>query len=157
LIDVTSPDARALVARLEEWVATAGDAGEQSSSTVAEGAYDLEIELFRPGWDGSVAERLAQLDRLRKKVEVARKLYRFYLPDLSLAVGTQVLSGSAVRRLCALMLKAALARHDARFLNSALKLLDGVLGREDCDFPDELRALARATFEVIVPPVPYPA
>lgn len=154
-MDVTSPDARALLARLEAWTALERGAGAQEPGPVAEGAYDLEIELFRPGWDGPTTERLAQLDRLRKKVEVARRLYRVYLPDLSRAVGTQVLSEAAVRRLCVLMLKAALARHDARFLNSALKLLDGVLAREDCDFPDELRALARAVIEVLVPPVPY--
>lgn len=155
-MDVTSPDARALVARLDAWMLLEGGGGEQGPGP-AVGAYDLEIELFQPGWDGPAAERLVQLDRLRKKVEVVRKLYRFYLPDLSRAAGMQVPSAAAVRRLCALMLKTALVRHDARYLNSALKLLDGVLAREDCEFPDELRALARATFEVLVPPVPYVA
>lgn len=156
-MNVTSPDACALVARLDAWMTLEGSAGEQEPGPVAEGAYDLEIELFQPGWDGPAAEALVQLDRLRKKVEVARKLYRFYLPDLSRAAGTQLLSAVAVRRLCALMLKTALVRCDARYLNSALKLLDGVLVREDCDFPDELRALAHATLEVLAPPVSYAA
>ncbi len=156
-MDVTSSDARALAARLDAWVTPEAGAVAQSLGPMAEGVFDLEAELFRPGWVGPTADRLAQLDRLRKKVEVARKLYRFYLPDLSRATGAQVLSAAAVRRLCLLMLKAALARHDARYLNSVLKLLDGVLERDDCDFSDELRALARATFEVLVPPVPYAA
>jgi hypothetical protein len=156
-MDMTSPDARALIVRLDAWMALDGNAGEREPGSATEGVYDLEIELFQPDWDGPAAERLAQLDRLRKKVEVARKLYRFYLPDLSRPAGTQVLSAAAVRYLCALMLKAALVGHDARFLNSALKLLDGVLEREDCDFPDELRSLARGAFEVLVPPVPYAA
>lgn len=152
-------DARALVVRLDAWMALEGGsaAGEKGPGPVTEGAYDLEIELFQPGWDGPEAVGLVQLDRLRKKVEVARKLYRFYLPDLSRAAGAQVLSAAAVRRLCALMLKTALAGRDARYLNSALKLLDGVLVREDCSFPDELRAVAHATLEVLAPPVPYAA
>lgn len=156
-MDVTSPDTRALVARLDAWMALERSVGEQGPGPAVEGAYDLEIELFQPGWDDPAAERLVQLDRLRKKVEVARKLYRFYLPDLSRAAGTQLLSAAAVQRLCALMLRAAMARLDARYLNSALKLLDGVLAREDCDFPDELRDLAHATLEVLAPPVPYAA
>lgn len=154
---MSSSEACALAVRLDAWMVQEGAADAPESGPRAEGMFDLEIELYCPGWDGSVADRLVLLDRLRKKVEVARKLYRFYLPDLSRSVDTQLLAAAAVRHLCALMLKAALVRHDTRYLNSALKLLDGVLTREDCDFPDELRALAHATLEVLVPPVPYAA
>lgn len=155
-MDVTTSDTRSLVVRLDAWMALEASACEQEPGCPAvKDTYDLEIELFQPGWEVPAAERLAQLDRLRKKVEVARKLYRFYLPDLSRASETRVLSAAAVQRLCALMLKTALLLCDARYLNSALKLLDGGLEREDCDFPDELRALAHAALEILAPPVPY--
>ncbi|MCM8594228.1 hypothetical protein [Accumulibacter sp.] len=147
-------EAAALLARIDAWLAAdlrsgPGDGGTSSASTL-----DLEGALHSQAWSNLTPEADAQLDRLRKKIEVARKLCRYYVSDLSRAAEPTPLAAAAVRRLCVLLLKAALVRDDARYLNSALKLLDGVLGRDDCSFPDELRQLARSTLDALVPPAP---
>jgi len=116
--------------------------------------FDLETQLHTVSWSNLAPEVEVPFDRLRKKIEVARKLYRYYQPDLSRPAAPTALSAPAVRRLCGLLIKAALIWRDARFLNSALKLLDGVLGRDDCEFPQELRLLAGATLDVLMSPVP---
>ncbi|MDR2219351.1 MAG: hypothetical protein LBE24_02085 [Methylobacillus sp.] len=144
----------ALVSRISAWLALDRASGGMMETCPAErNALDLEVELFHPDWEEPSADKLTQLDRLRKKIEVVRKLYRFYLPDLARAITTTELSAAAVRHLCALLLKAALVQNDARYLNSALKLLDGVLARDDCNFPNELHIFAHATLDVLVPPV----
>jgi len=156
-MDALPADVSALVARIDAWLSLVGTDGVIKSAAMTGGMLDLEVELSRPGWEKPAADRLARLDRLRKKIEVARKLYRFYLPDLSRAASPQILSVAAVLRLCGLLLRTALVCGDARYLNSALKLLDGVLERDDCVFPDELRVLARSTLDAMVPLAPLAA
>jgi hypothetical protein len=144
-----------LRAQIEEWLASAAfDRSPLKRRDNGDGLLlDLEAQLHTPSWSNLAPEVEVPFDRLRKKIEVARKLYRYYLPDLSRPAAPTALSVQAVQRLCGLLLKAALIRRDVRFLNSALKLLDGVLGRDDCEFPHELRLLAGATLDVLVPPV----
>lgn len=141
--------------QIDDWLASA--AIDRSPLALQDGGngqlFDLEAQLFTLSWSNLAPGVEVPFDRLRKKVEVARKLYRYYLPDLSYPAAPTVLSAPAVRRLCGLLLKAALIQRDARFLNSALKLLDGVLERDDCEFPLELRLLASATLDTLVPPV----
>ena len=93
----------------------------------------------------------AQLDRLRRKVEVARKLYARYENDLSLPATTETLSAAGVNQLCAVMLLAALRSRDARFLNSALKLIDGLIAPASVPVSMELVLIAEATLDALVP------
>jgi hypothetical protein len=147
----------ALLAQVDDWLEASPASGAVVDATAPQPSLDLEVALQAHAWSDLTSGAEAQLDRLRKKIEVARKLCRYYLPDLSRAVAPTPLSAAAVRRLCALLLKAALLRRDARYLNSALKLLDGVLGRNDCTFPQELREFAQATLLALVPPGPQVA
>lgn len=67
------------------------------------------------------------LERLCKKIEVPRRLYAFYELDLSKASGDDEVHGAYITYLCCLYLYSAAAFHDFKHLNTALKLLDGVL------------------------------
>ncbi len=146
-----------LVARIDAWLA-AGAAVTTAGEAPCDGSdVDLETALHTPSWSNLGRDAEAPFDRLRKKVEVARRLCRCYAPDLSRCTEPAPLSEAAVARLCGLLLKAALVWRDLRYLNSALKLLDGVLEREDCAFPDELRALAGETLDCLVPLAPRAA
>lgn len=144
----------ALLARIDDWLVASPVNEAVREAAAPQSSLDLNVALYAKAWLDLTPEAEAQLDRLRKKIEVARKLCRYYLPDLSRAALPEPLPAAAVRRLCALLLKAALLRNDARYLNSALKLLDGVLGREDCTFPQELREFAQATLLALAPPGP---
>lgn len=152
-LDDFSPDLRA---QIDEWLAST--ASTYSSLIRQDGDedchFDLEEQLHTLSWSNLAPEIDMPLDRLRKKVEVARKLYRYYAPDLSHAAAPTPLSAAGVHRLCGLLLKAALVRCDARYLNTALKLLDGVLGRDELEFPQVLRSFALATLQALVPTEP---
>ncbi|MDR7142205.1 hypothetical protein [Rhizobium sp. BE258] len=93
----------------------------------------------------------AQLDRLRRKIEIARKLYARYESDLSRPATTEPLSAAGINQLCAIMLLAALRHHDARFLNSALKLIDGLIAPAGVQVSSELVLIAEATLDALVP------
>lgn len=150
-----APDIR-LIARLEGWlqiskvVVNEESTWEPNSNTL----FDLERALHSQAWQQLTPEMRVMLDHLRKKIEVAHKLYRHYLPDLSRPAASIPLSPAAVQHLTVLLLKAALVWKDARYLNSALKLVDGVLGRDDCVFPEDLRSLAILTLDIMVPKIP---
>jgi hypothetical protein len=153
---LTSIDA-GLLARINTLCAGAPSLQMKDGEAVQPPMVDLEALLNMTGWWALTPQTEAQLDRLRKKIEVARRLFRYYTPDLSRAAAPTLLSVEGVQRLCALLLRAAVLRHDARYLNSVLKLLDGVLGRGDLVFPSELRKLAHATLDVLAPLTPRAA
>lgn len=143
-----------LLARIDAWVAVATACPVTGRDIGEPPVLDLETILYTTDWWALTPQAEAHLDRLRKKIEVARRLCRYYLPDLSRAAAPTPLSAAGIQRLCALLLRAAVLRRDARYLNSALKLLDGVLGRDDLAFPAELRALAHAALDALAPPAP---
>jgi hypothetical protein len=140
-----------LVSRIDTWLVTYSQIREYRDSASPQSALDLEVALYSQDWSELTPCAEEKFDRLRKKIEVARKIFRYYLPDLSRAAAPIPLSCEAVQRLCCLLLKLALIRRDARYLNSALKLLDGILDLNDCSFPEELNTLAHATLESLVP------
>lgn len=149
-VDDFAPDLRA---QIDKWLeSNASTYSSLINQDCGEGChFDLEEQLHTLSWSNLASEIDMPFDRLRKKVEVARKLYRYYAPDLSRAAALTPLSAASVYRLCGLLLKAALVRSDARYLNTALKLLDGVLGRDELEFPKELRSFALATLQALVP------
>lgn len=152
---VSADTQAALVARLDAWLAqdvARHDTGRSALSVEPPvPMLDLEAEIYTDAWSALLPETAAHLDRLRKKIEVARMLRRYYLPDLSQAAAAPLLGAAAVRRLYVLLLKASVVWRDARYLNAVLKLNDAILGRDDCSIPNELRALARATLDALVP------
>lgn len=149
--DFPTADDVELLARIDAWVAVATTCPVARGDTGQPPVLDLEPSLHTADWWALTPQAEAHLDRLRKKIEVARRLCRYYLPDLSRAAAPAPLSATGAQRLCALLLRAAVLRRDARYLNSALKLLDGVLGRDDLAFPAELGALAHATLDALAP------
>ncbi|GMV55112.1 MAG: hypothetical protein AMXMBFR6_09170 [Betaproteobacteria bacterium] len=149
-IEVVSPSA--LIGLLDAWLAPACSPPPHQAPLGALSALDLDEALCSKSWADLTAEAEANLDRLRKKIEVVRKLYRYYLPDMSGPANPTPLSPEALQRLCALLLKAALLRNDMRYLNSALKLLDGILDQDEGIFQEDLRRLAALTLDALVPP-----
>ena len=95
-------------------------------------AADVEVQAF------SVVEFLTALDRgavadhsvleaLARKVEVARRVHERYDAGLRAPVSEAILAASWVPALGAAFLDAAERTGDLKWLNSALKLQDGVL------------------------------
>lgn len=100
----------------------------------AEG-IDLVAWLSRE--PGTIPECDLTLDRLRKKIEVARVLYRFYTDDLEKGLPGDHLPEVYVYYLVGLLLNKALVDRNYRYLNTVLKIRDGVLvGQPLRDFPD---------------------
>jgi hypothetical protein len=113
--------------------------------------FDLE-SVLTSGIEDAFAQLSGQrLDRLRRKIEVARKLYAGYDGKLSTPVKDALLSAAGVNRLCAVMLLAALRSGDTRFLNSALKLIDGLVLPATVSVLPELVLIAEETLDVLVP------
>lgn len=67
------------------------------------------------------------LDVLQRKTEVARRLGAFYTPDAKLRVGDDVVHPDYALALCAIFLLFAERSNNAKYLNTALKMLDGIL------------------------------
>ncbi|SFR51091.1 hypothetical protein SAMN05216203_1020 [Marinobacter daqiaonensis] len=65
-----------------------------------------------------------KIDRLCKKVDVVKKVYRSYTPDLSVKMSNEEIGRQPYRDLLELFLVAASSFEDYKFLNTALKLND---------------------------------
>lgn len=113
----------------------------------------LDLEGLLAGGAHSAFNQLSgpELDRLRRKIEVARKLYQRYERDLSRPATTTPLSAAGVNQLCAVMLLASLYERDARFLNSALKVIDELPLPFGARVSQELATLAQATLDTLIP------
>ncbi|MCW5875080.1 MAG: hypothetical protein KIS88_10585 [Anaerolineales bacterium] len=90
------------------------------------------------------------LDRLCKKLDVTRKLRAFYTKDLSRnARPVADVQPSYLPLAVALLLSFAQAHGDLKFLNSALKVLDGNLTQRSL-YPPELETWARSLVAELV-------
>lgn len=119
--------------------------------TDANQLFDLE-SVLASGIENAFTQLSGQgLDRLRRKIEVARKLYARYDSELSIPAKDAPLSAAGVNRLCAIMLLAALRSRDARFLNSALKLIDNLIVPANVSVSPELVRIAEETLNALVP------
>jgi len=148
-----------LLVRIDDWLLTfqTGAITDLARDQRSDAVVDLEQVVYTQAWQELAPETVPRLDRLRKKIEVAHKLSRYYLPDLSRPAAATPLSFAAIQCLSVLLLKAALVWRDARYLNSALKLMDGVLERDDCVFSQDVRSLVTSTLNVMVPEAPSAA
>lgn len=113
--------------------------------------FDLEGLLAGDVYSAIRKLSISDLDRLRRKIEVARKLFQRYERDLSRPATEIPLSTAGTNQLCAVMLLAALYQRDARFLNSAFKLIDGLPSAPGATVSPELVALAKSTLEMLIP------
>ncbi|MDO9418345.1 hypothetical protein [Pararhizobium sp.] len=113
----------------------------------------FDLDALLSGGANLAFEQLSssQLDRLRRKIEVARKLHRAYERDLSRPATATPLSAGGVNQLCAVMLLSALRCQDPRFLNAALKLIDGLILPAAVPVSAELISLAQSTLNILVP------
>lgn len=122
-----------------------------SGRPTGDGQFDLAF-LLSQGAEAAFAQLSeAQCDRLRRKIEVARKIFGTYEPDLSRPSSGAPLSADAMNQLCALMLLIALRRKDARYLNSALKLIDGVVEPAGIAVSERLISLTHAVLDLLLP------
>jgi len=88
------------------------------------------------------AEAVRRLDRLCKKVDVVGRVSAFYTPDLARSAEAEPIATPYATALAAALLLAAEARGDLKFLNTALKILDGRLGDAGGAYPPWLAAWA---------------
>lgn len=86
-----------------------------------------QIAAACAGGSDILAIRLADLDIIQRKTEVARRLNAFYTRDGKLRVGDEIVHEDFALALCAIFLVAADRFHNAKYLNTALKMLDGIL------------------------------
>lgn len=151
----TEPDTgvRALIDRITaSGLQTAANAA--VSDARAPNVFDLEGLLAGDAHSAFKKLSMSDLDLLRRKIEVARKLFQRYESDLSRPVTAMPLSNAGVNQLCAVMLLAALYQLDARFLNSAFKLIDGLSFPTGVTVSPELVAIAKATLDTLIPMEP---
>lgn len=110
---------------------------------IEEGAFSTEKFLHdMQGESISSSERSKILDRLCKKVDVVKKVYIAYESDLSKARSSVVIRESYAVYLCMILICAAKEGNDLKFLNSALKMLDGGLREPNLQYPQQLFVLA---------------
>lgn len=84
------------------------------------------------------AKVFAILDRLCKKIDVVGSLRTFYSADLARGAGPKAgVRSEYAALMLAVLLQAAESQSDLKFLNTALKILDGDL-RQAAEFPLEL-------------------
>jgi len=88
------------------------------------------------------------LERLAKKIEVPRKLLAYYTPDLARASAPEPVAPAYAVYACAAYLAIADRFGDLKFLNTALKLVDGILG---VAMPPELVRWAQCLLERPLP------
>lgn len=72
-------------------------------------------------------ESLEIYGKLRRKVEVARRLFAHYTADIARPAGDDIVHPGYAQLLCAQFLIIAQKSGDPRVLNAALKMLDGIL------------------------------
>lgn len=87
-------------------------------------------------------QEVVALDRLCKKIDVVGRLASHYTADLSRAAHAAPVQPEAAAALCGVLLIQAARRCDAKFLNTALRMLDGRLTAPVASFPDFLGAWA---------------
>lgn len=107
--------------------------------------HDMQVESI------SSCERMKILDRLCKKVDVVKKVYIAYESDLSKARSSVVIRESYAVYLCMILICAAKEGKDLKFLNSALKMLDGGLIGPTFFCPNEVKEFAKLTLEELLP------
>lgn len=90
------------------------------------------------------------LERLCKKVDVVRHIHAFYSPDLTQPLGNESIAPTYLALLAAVLLQCAEIRSDPKFLNSALKLLDGHVNRIPADLAHVLSVQADALLEKVM-------
>ena len=113
------------------------------------GSFSLEqflFELVRSDQLGA-SESFERLERLCRSIEVKRRLYAYYTSDLAHSVEKSWIAPEYVALAVSCYLAAAEADQDPKFLNTALKLLDGVLQGVSIRFPQFLRDWAQALLD----------
>lgn len=129
---------------------SSADMTEISTAVANSETLNLELVLCQGARKAAAQLSESHLDKLRRKVEVARKVYKFYNRIDFNPVSYGLLSREAFNQLCGLMLIVALQKNDARFLNSALKMIDGVVNLGDVDIDSDLVNLAHSTLDVFL-------
>jgi hypothetical protein len=68
-----------------------------------------------------------KLDKICKKIDVPKKVVIYYTKDLTKTINTTHISSTYEIYLCAILLYLSDEKGNMKLLNSALKILDGVL------------------------------
>lgn len=90
------------------------------------------------------------LDRLCKKVDISKSLRVFYSRDLSEKLTNERVAPQYIPLFIAILLWNAEEKTDFKFLNTALKILDGILGKPPAAFPKGLRCWSSEILHKII-------
>lgn len=112
------------------------------------------VRRLDPTENAIANDDLRMLDRLCKKIEVPRRLCSIYTLNLDKAVERTPVRNDFLRYLCGVYLWVARETGDLKFLNTGMKLLDGVLRQPELDFPDTYREFANLAMAEILRPGP---
>lgn len=111
-----------------------------------ENAFSTENFLYNVDLSNLKDVDLLVLDRLCKKIEVVKALYCFYSGDLSKSLDKDIIvNDDYIVYLCGIYLFLWQNQKDYKFLNTSLKLLDGLLCQPEkfpAEFYDIIKPLA---------------
>lgn len=88
---------------------------------------------------------LSRLERLCKKVDVQNKLRIFYKTDLSTPLCDDNVDSIYAKLLCAVLLFFSLSYNDYKFLNTGIKMINGVLLEPKVEYEMSWNYLAEET------------
>ena len=92
----------------------------------------------------------AVLERLSRKVEVGRRLLAAYADGFGKQVDSQPVRADVLPYLASLFVFVGLARGDWKFLNTAMKMQDGILVDRPVTLPDAFDRALRACLDEAV-------
>ena len=96
--------------------------------------FDTELFLFRiysKEISINFKNNIIIIDKLCKKIDVVKNVYKFYKKDLSQVVLKENIGKKYQQYLCFILLYLAYTNKDLKFLNSALKMIDYILDNKD--------------------------
>jgi|SRR5690554_541704 len=89
--------------------------------------FDIESFIFKTAAHIEAPNNYLIIDRLCKKIDVVKSVFKFYTADLSKKQSDEEISTDAYKQLLKLLSNEAII--DFKFLNSALKLNDILLSK----------------------------
>lgn len=98
--------------------------------------FDVELYLSTAGQElieGSISNDKKIIEKLCKKIDVVKQVYKFYSANLLVKESSVEISGEAYLILMSIIKYYAMTHLDYKFLNTAFKLNDIILTKGLCD------------------------
>ena len=106
-----------------------------------ENMFIPELFLQNLKWVCYKPNEINNLDKLCKKVDVSKVIFKSYSSDLSKKLSNEAINYDSYNRLACHLVGGFSATHDFKFLNTLLKIMDGILIKPQYHMPLKLRNL----------------